>query len=503
MPKKSPDPTLTLPDSTPDAVAARAPNRSGVWRAILFALLIIWLVLNLTTAARSPTVWMDEVMFADPAINAVLGRGFVSTAWPFQNGNATFTSNSPLHSVLLVPWLSVWGISINTVRSINFMYVIIGLGLFLILLRRKDLVVDPAAQFLCAALFLGGYAMTFSYRSGRYDMLGMLNVLALAVCSTIHRPGYRLPALFLCSLPLALAGMQLLLLTAVIAGFHLLTARPWRKAMADVAAVGTGAAVGLGCWLAWMNYEGVLPAFLRAVRAMSKADRGGFERLQEVLPALGSDPSSVILLSMLILAALLLSNLGDSARREIAVAAMLSVSICVLMVIAGKYPIYYGWMGYLPLVAGTSMVVNRLQLLGRSNLAVACGIAFLIAAMPFPLRVAAVVGEWDARDYTIVVDEVRKWVKPTDTVFVSPPAYYAAKLTTPDVFVTTYGPLSDQDKAAIDVIVVDSGVGAEFVGRVGGTWKVAAHIEAKFARARLGKAAPYNMTVFLREPSGN
>ena len=40
----------------------------------------IFLAVNLVTSDRSPVVWTDEVMFADPAVNATLGRGFTTTA---------------------------------------------------------------------------------------------------------------------------------------------------------------------------------------------------------------------------------------------------------------------------------------------------------------------------------------------------------------------------------------------------------------------------------------
>ena len=45
------------------------------------ALLAAFLAINLLTASLSPTVWMDEVMLADPAINLHLFGRFVSSAW--------------------------------------------------------------------------------------------------------------------------------------------------------------------------------------------------------------------------------------------------------------------------------------------------------------------------------------------------------------------------------------------------------------------------------------
>src|SRR5688500_17432829 len=77
-------------------------------------------IANLLTATRSPTVWRDEVLYADPGVNLATGRGFTSTAWQFQPSNETFISNMPGHPLLLAGWVKLFGLSPLSVRALDF-----------------------------------------------------------------------------------------------------------------------------------------------------------------------------------------------------------------------------------------------------------------------------------------------------------------------------------------------------------------------------------------------
>src|SRR5580658_8324525 len=78
--------------------------------------------MNLLTGVRYPFVWIDEVMYADPAVNLYLGNGFTSSAWYVQHADEFWAGNVPLHSALLYLWLKAFGFSILSVRSINYAY---------------------------------------------------------------------------------------------------------------------------------------------------------------------------------------------------------------------------------------------------------------------------------------------------------------------------------------------------------------------------------------------
>src|SRR2546422_11523965 len=95
-------------------------RRVETWRVI--GLLFCFLLLNLLTSTRYPYVWIDEVMYSDPAVNLYLGNGFTSSAWYAQPSTEFWAGNVPLHTLLLYLWLKLFGFSILSVRSLNCVY---------------------------------------------------------------------------------------------------------------------------------------------------------------------------------------------------------------------------------------------------------------------------------------------------------------------------------------------------------------------------------------------
>ena len=134
-----------------------------------------FLLVNLWTAERSPVVWQDEVALVDPAVNLSQGNGFTSTSW-WQTGDRFFASNAPLYPMLLYPWISLFGVHATAVRSLNYVLILGVISVLWLGLRKLELVRTNRARLLFAVLVLCGSGVTFCYRGGRYDCLGMLIV---------------------------------------------------------------------------------------------------------------------------------------------------------------------------------------------------------------------------------------------------------------------------------------------------------------------------------------
>ena len=84
----------------------------------LAASLIIIVVLGLLNFASIeifPIVWVDEVMFTDPAVNLALDGDLSPTAWPTQSDKLVWASNAPLYSLLLGGWIKLFGFTIASV----------------------------------------------------------------------------------------------------------------------------------------------------------------------------------------------------------------------------------------------------------------------------------------------------------------------------------------------------------------------------------------------------
>src|SRR4051794_5004944 len=84
----------------------------NLWETSAASLLLACsLAINLATYWWHYAVWTDEVMYTDPAVNFVLDKGFISTAWYHQSENAFWAGNVPLYQFLLVGWMKCFGFS--------------------------------------------------------------------------------------------------------------------------------------------------------------------------------------------------------------------------------------------------------------------------------------------------------------------------------------------------------------------------------------------------------
>ena len=120
------------------------------------ALLAAFLTINLLTASLSPTVWMDEVMLADPAINLHLFGRFVSSAWYAQSDDAFWSGYPPLYSLLLWAWLWIAPITPTGIRSLNLFLMTLACLSFWSALTSTRFVKTQAARLVFVMLVSAG-----------------------------------------------------------------------------------------------------------------------------------------------------------------------------------------------------------------------------------------------------------------------------------------------------------------------------------------------------------
>ena len=259
-------------------------------------LLSAFLAANLSTSSRSPVIWQDEVMFTDPAANLYFGQGFTTSAW-FQSRNTLFAGNSPLYSLCLYPWIRVFGFDVVSVRGLNYVLMLAVVASCLLALDRLGLVRSPVPRLAFAFLVLCGDGVTYSYRSGRYDCLGMLLVSGLLL-TLVLRPGRpRTGGLFLLAALAPWAGLQLLPYLGLL-GLLVLLLRG-KAAIADVVTVGLGCLAGFVCLAAFLLENGVWHEFLKSVSILSGVGRSLAERIATAFVAPFTEPSSVLVLAAL------------------------------------------------------------------------------------------------------------------------------------------------------------------------------------------------------------
>jgi hypothetical protein len=477
---------------------AATSTQELLWVAgmILFILLV-----NLFTASRSPTVWSDEVMFTEPAANVVLGKGLTSTAWPRLTPETTWAGNAPLHTWLLVPWIKVFGLTPTVVRAVGFMYV--GLAAFLLwwAVRTSRLVTLPLLRVGLVVVILFDTAVSFSYRSGRYDALGML--LAAMVAATVAaRPSLRFA--FSCLVPIGIlvpfTGLQLVPYAIVVSlvSFAVFGPRTLRLSIP----LGLGVAMGGVLLYATLLKLGNWDAFVLSVRGFRGTDQAissYVTRLLDSFRALGTDPLLLLVIVVLLLGVLSVQLRNANWRRFDVMALILVIAVPTIVGFSGRFPNYYLWMISIPGIIAAFQVCERFRRgdARLRRLSWAVGALLVIGAMSgLPARLAVTMIEWSRRDYEPVEALVSRAVKGDDVIFADWQAFYALARVGATVYYPAYR-MNPHEKAALTKLIVAPEDFQRIIITLGGNW----HEVGALHSAPYGLGAKlYNLRIYAIGP---
>src|SRR4028119_1304776 len=147
--------------------SAVTPSRSE--SLIVTIVLLVFLLLGFVVASRLPInngTMVDEIMFIDPATNLYLGNGFTSSAWFAQAKNEFWAGYPPLYSLILFLWMQIFGFSIATAKSLNYVLIIVAGLLLWLSVIRLNLVNSTRSRVTLIAIFLANLEDSFNYRTG-------------------------------------------------------------------------------------------------------------------------------------------------------------------------------------------------------------------------------------------------------------------------------------------------------------------------------------------------
>jgi hypothetical protein len=341
----------------------------------------LWLILNLLTLTGYPCSWVDEIMYADPAIHLVQGKGFVSAAWPSQSTSQFWASYPPLYSVFLAGWLKVFGITQWTVRTFNLTLVTVSLLMlwcFLGDLTRFVPGLSPVTVLLALAF---SEPLIFLSRAGRPDVASLFVYSLMAAIFFRRRSRTRDVGLLITGLLASAAAIQLVVYVAVLG---LLLQSWWHPfKIRDAALWLVGAASGGACLAAIYIYNHVLTIFIETTVISSHSSLGRL--LQTVLmkgrsrvfdfTAIATAPVRDLATPVFLFAAIILWIVAwRKGNRAAATVSSFGVAVALLVPVViqllGKYPLYYTYMAVMPV-------------------GVACGCAFGLL-WPMPSRTTQV-----------------------------------------------------------------------------------------------------------------
>lgn len=427
-------------------------NREWAWVALM---LFSFLAINIATADRYPFPFLDEVMYTDPAINYVTGHGF-TVGLMDANSPVFYFYNGPAHSALLIPWLKVFGVSMRSVRSINFLYMaIIGL-LIWSAVKRASIVASSRLRLLLLSMILCNYAVIFSCRCGRYDCLGMLAVALAFWTFTLRSAPLRLGALTLLGAASPWVGLQLLPFEGVLGGALLVFTlfRYWREISVFFVGVAAG---GLGL-IEFFKSHGVWQLFLHFINYQSTKVgfvsglvQGQF-RHSNTLP---KDFSFVfVLAAAFLLAVTFVARRSFRLRSPLVYGLAVVCLLAITLIVLGKFPTYYGWMTFVPLaICVCASLGSGLSIRMRRCAVALCVLSSIVGV---GLHVLASARDWKDRDYSKVEQFVNANVRADDRAYVEPQAYYPAKTRAAATFFwTPVTPMSAAEKSSITVCIIN------------------------------------------------
>lgn len=370
---------------------------------------LAFIVANWFTLSRLMP-WIDEVMMLDTAYNTAFHGRWETTAWYRVVGEYPFSTYPPLYQMLAAVWMWLFGSSLWVVRSMNLLTTFLLGGVCLRMMERRGLAMSVWPTLLFTLLLWGTGEMAWMYRNGRPDILCAL--LATATVLAAHRhleqpsPSARI-ALVAASAALVCSGLQTVVWIWALWAFCFMARRGWRRQLIQLFPMMlTGITLGLLALALFMLAHGRLLAFVSSIVQYSATLSGialtvipwagdlfGFDatpctqKLLELTAGMslgGQLLSMAAYRSFLVLWVVTLAAYVTRFRKSLHRLfsddgfLMLLFALCapVMMALAGRFPDYYRWMAFLPLLVSVTSIAVR----SRGWCAVCCVAAFAVSA---------------------------------------------------------------------------------------------------------------------------
>jgi len=492
-------------------------------QAHLVLMAVFFILVNLLTLSRSPTVWQDEVSYTDPAVNLSQGKGFISTAWYQQNDREFWAGNVPLHQLALTGWLRVFPVSPAGVRSLNLLFLVLGIWLVFRIKNNLELWESPMLDSILMAMLFCTSGILFSYRSGRPDML-LFALGCLFGCGLLernHKTGFAF--LSASAFLLSWAGIQgipwfaflfvfincLVLVRAagVEENGHSRLLATMHQLFKNAICIAVSFSLGLAALLWLYRSQGVLSSFLASTFGAHTIASG---RSLSLASGLSSYLTEDIVL--LLVAACLLH--GVCGRKFCATFYILAFAVTAIfpmvMGIVGKYPIYYHSMGLLMeiLFCLHLLAQQKRQHLWRQWGTL--GACMVIMVTGLPARTLLACKQWKQRDYSRVGSFLSEHISSSDVVYSTWAAYYGVKKIGSKCYFPTYigdyggqqatfFVMSNEERDGVNVLVLDLGkpVPALFASQLFSKVSTYDAGESKVFGRAMG-AVPYRLEVWRK-----
>jgi hypothetical protein len=436
-----------------------------IWLVCLF--LLVFLTFNVISATSYPFPHLDECIQAEPAINYIHGLGF----------GIRFDEILGMYSFLLVPWIKLFGSSLQSIRSADILSMT--LAFFVLWSAVKRLQIIPLAfwRVFLILLLATEYGMIAVYRDGRYDGFGALVIAAMLWSMSIKDKRIRLACLFAVCLLIPWAGLQFMpfLFTAGVLLFLIFR---WQFS-AEIAISFAASAIGGASFFSLAAINDRLSALLKFIgtqrtglRVISDWIHHGKLILYNQIPADFSLP--FLFAAAVILVIHLLRQKRINVHSWSFAGIVFGILLGLVMIIVAKLPTYYSYMIIIPISVALCSGLSLCEPSRVKNAAlVLCALSAVFGA---GLHLLAYIGNYQDRDYSRLEQFVDQTVHANDIAYVDFTGYLAVRKRARDAFFpTTEEPIiplmSRQQKESITVLLIPPSELEYAVNGLGGQWQ--------------------------------
>lgn len=475
----------------------------------------IFLAFNVITFWISP-VMFDETLLTDPAINVNIGKGFTSTIFPFQPRQEFWVGNASLHPMTLVAWIKAFGFSMFSVRLLN--YLEISLAIFFIWLGtlRLNIVTHSANRLAMVFTLFSLDGIFYNYRAIRYDCL---NILLIAACFLVYSipPIWLRCVLLTCiSMFLPMAGINLGAYVPLMCGLLLVYLR--KDFLKETISILIGCLVGLFYLYLFYSTNGVWKMFLLASfgvgatitgkigQAVIQGDTSQIASYLQLIkfPMYYPDSSSPLLLG--ILAGMVIYQIAHHQFKKRSILSFGLASGLVLpmgMFIAGQYPIYYTWMGLIPMTICLFGTLDFSQFQRRKFWHwLLLVFVILTPLVGLPLRFGKIAAIAEELNYEPIEKLVQQSLRKEDWALVNFSTFYAVKQAqkegqVAEVFFPSYAEGKSRfsefpEREKISVMMIPPNILEKMTKRIGGEW-------VETGQGITPNFEPYHLQVYRRK----
>jgi len=311
-----------------------------VWVVSLF--LLAFLIFNVVTATSYPFPHLDECLQAEPAINYIHGQGF----------GIRFDEILGMYSFLLVPWMKLFGSSLQSIRSADIVSMTAAFLVLWSAVKRIEIIPLAFWRLFLLILLATEYGMIVVYRNGRYDGFGALLMTVVLWLMSIKGKRTRLFCLFVVCLLVPWVGLQFMPVLFTAGVFLFLIFR-WRFWM-EIAVSFLASVLGVAAFFSIAAANGRLWTLLKFIRGQ----RTGLNVISDLihhgqLILYNHIPVDFSLPFLFGAAAILLVHLLRQKKINlhsgIFLGILFAVLVSIMMLTVAKLPTYYSYMIVIPI----------------------------------------------------------------------------------------------------------------------------------------------------------